>query len=98
MDGNRYYRTILLLKVKLLLPALQLIHIVNFVLCLESYVSLLSLDGLKDLVLIETNTARTGNLIALDVFCLPPKRLWNVTVLAHRCQDQPVLSNVQLYM
>ena len=46
---------------------------------------------------VETNTTRTGSLITLDVLLgLPPKRLWNGTVLACGCQDHPVLSNVQL--
>ena len=43
------------------------------------------------------NTTRTSNLVALDVIPgLPIRRLWNSTVLAYGCQDNPVMSDVEL--
>ena len=59
--------------------------------------SLISLDGLEDMDSVETNTARSDNLITLNIVPgLPPRRLWNSTVLAYGCQDHPVLSGVEL--
>ena len=55
------------------------------------------MDGLEDMDLIEVNVTRTDNLISLDVVPgLPRSRLWNSTVLAYTCQDNPVLSGVDI--
>ena len=46
---------------------------------------------------VEVNATRSGNLISLDVVPgLPRSRLWNGTVLAYGCRDNPVLSNVEI--
>ena len=59
--------------------------------------SLLSLDGLEDMDSVETNATRSDYLIILNVVPgLPPRRLWNSTVLAYGCQDHPILSGVEL--
>ena len=59
--------------------------------------SLFSLDGLEDIDSVEVNTTRTDNLISLDVVLgLPRRRLWNSTVLAYGCQDNPVLSTIEI--
>ena len=59
--------------------------------------SLLSLDGLEDMDSVEVNVTRTDNLISLDVVLgLPRSRLWNSTVLAYGCQDNPVLNSIEI--
>ena len=46
--------------------------------------SLLSLDGFEEMDSLETNTSRSDNLITLNVVPgLPPRLLWNSTVLAY---------------
>ena len=55
------------------------------------------MDGLEDMDLVEINATRTGNIISLDVVPgLPRSRLWNSTVLAYGCRDDPVLSSVEI--
>ena len=49
-------------------------------------ISLHSIDGLDDINPVETFTRRNGDLVTVYVY-LPPKRLWELTLVAHGCQN-----------
>ena len=58
--------------------------------------SLESLYGLGDYQHNTMNIFQEGGLLILDVSALPHDRLWNCTVLAYGCEQNKLLSGLEL--
>ena len=59
--------------------------------------SLDSMDELEDIPSVTTSTESSENFLSLNVVPgLPPRRLWDYTVLAYGCQDSVVLNDTEL--
>ena len=63
------------------------------------YVSLDSLDGLKDYMGLIVPVVATGSELSstvLEIAPLPFRRLWNVTVFAHDCDYHSLTQGIEL--